>query len=83
MSTDNIPKAVWEGTFTVFGVELKCYILDNGQRIVDAECMDKLLEVMNNPDANAEPGDIDEFTKWQGAGQSATQSGNADDDESI
>jgi hypothetical protein len=78
MSTE-IPKAVWEGTFTVFGVELKCYILDNGQRIIDTECMDKLLKVMNDPDVNAEPGDIDEFTKWQQSGTKETTT----DDESI
>ena len=41
-----IPKAVHEGVTEILGVKLRTYRLDNGQNIINAEDLHKLLEVM-------------------------------------
>ncbi len=43
---ERIPVAVWSGT--LFG--LRVYVLDNGQRIVDAEDLHKFLEGLASGD---------------------------------
>lgn len=40
---DDLPKAVWEGSFIVGGVEVKCVVLDDGRRIIEAESMEALV----------------------------------------
>lgn len=42
--TDALPKAVWEGSFTMFGVPLRCYVLDDGRRIIDADDLRRMYE---------------------------------------
>jgi len=49
----DIPKAIWEGVFPVFGVPLRCYVLDNGQRIINADDMDRLFEFMGTEECGA------------------------------
>ena len=41
--SDEIPKAVWSGTFSVGGIEMQCHVLDNGQRLIDAESMERFV----------------------------------------
>lgn len=43
------PISVWQGSFTVFGVELKCHVLDDGHRIIEATSIEALLEAMGDP----------------------------------
>ena len=62
----DIPTAIWDGTFTVFGVELKCFVLDNGKRIIEAESMAALFEAMGNG-SNDDPGDLADYQRWQTA----------------
>jgi len=38
-----IPEAVWSGTFNVMGVDVKCYVLDDGRRIIDSNDAAKLF----------------------------------------
>jgi hypothetical protein len=61
-----LPKAVWQGSFNVWGIELKCYVLDTGQRIIDAESMDRFIEALTSgdhePDINDE---LATFLRWQ------------------
>lgn len=45
---EELPTSTHQGTFTIFGVELKCHRLSNGQAIIEAESMEKLLEVMGD-----------------------------------
>jgi len=62
----SISKSIWAGTFTVFGVTLRCHVLDNGQRIIEAEDVHRLLAVIQNGDGPAaDPGDMDAFARWQ------------------
>ena len=64
MTTGDIQESVWQGTFTVFGVELKCHVLSDGSRIIEGESLAVLLEAMATGD-RADVGDITEFAKWQ------------------
>ena len=40
---DSIPQAVWEGKIKAGSIELRCYVLDDGQRIIDSEDFEKLF----------------------------------------
>ena len=46
---ERLPRPVWSGSFHVFGVEVKCHCLDDGQRIIEADSMARLLEAMASP----------------------------------
>jgi hypothetical protein len=60
----DIPTAVWSGSFSVFGVELKCHVLDNGQRIIEADSMADFFNGLADADAVAEDPNLDEFVRW-------------------
>ena len=64
-----IPKAIWEGTFTIFGVELRCSVLDDEKhtRVINAEDLKRLFEVMGDADP-LDYGDLNEFARWQRGG---------------
>lgn len=47
---DIIPKAIWEGTVTIAGVTLRCYMLDNHQRIFNADDVQEFYEKMLSDD---------------------------------
>jgi hypothetical protein len=40
---DSIPQAIWEGKIKAGSIELRCYVLDDGQRIIDSEDFEKLF----------------------------------------
>ena len=48
MSEDQTPAAVSESIFTIFGVTLRCYVLDNGQRVINGEDMERLFAHMTS-----------------------------------
>jgi hypothetical protein len=56
----DIPKAVWEGSFRIYGVEVKCYVLDDGRRIIDANSMWELLNSNNSESV----GELKELHLW-------------------
>ena len=60
-----LPHAVWSGSFHLFGVEVKCHTLSDGQRIIEADSMYKLLEAMGADDRPVIDADMQEFAKWQ------------------
>lgn len=41
-----LPKSVAESTVTALGVALKVHVLDNGQRIIETDGMERLLAAM-------------------------------------
>jgi len=64
-----IPRAIWEGTFKLFGVELRCSVLDDEARtrIVNAEDVARLFAKMEQggdtmPMDDAE---LQRFASWQ------------------
>ena len=62
---DETPKSVWSGTFNVLGVELKCHVLDNGQRVIEEASMVAFLEAMAEQRPYDMPEAFDCFARWQ------------------
>jgi hypothetical protein len=62
-TADEPPVSVWSGSFWVFGVEVKCHRLANGQNIIEAESFNNLLAAMMN--GNGDPGDLAGFNAWR------------------
>jgi hypothetical protein len=63
---DELPHPTWSGTFRVFGIELKCHVLSDGQRIIEADSVEQLLAVMADPsDADADDTETEAFARWQ------------------
>lgn len=61
---DHLPKAVWEGEFKIFGVTLRCYVLDNGKRIINAEDVATLFDTMGSGTPLTDVNVLDDFAKW-------------------
>lgn len=61
---DEIPSAIWEGKFRLFGVEAKCYVLSDGRRIIDADDFHAIFEAMANG-AEIMEGEMESFVRWQ------------------
>jgi hypothetical protein len=55
-------KAVWEGSFTIGGHILRCYVLEDGTRIIDADDLDKFF-LKGSTIEHDDPG-ITELAKW-------------------
>lgn len=64
----DIPTSVWSGTFRVFGVDVRCHRLSDGQAIVEADSMAELIEAMEAPDGR-DLGQLEDFITWQRVGQ--------------
>ncbi len=62
--TDELPKAVWEGSFTLFGVKLRCAVLENGQRIVEAESFHAFLKAMDENPSLVNREELQAFQDW-------------------
>jgi hypothetical protein len=66
-----IPRAIWEGTFKLFGVTLRCYVLDDEAktRIINADDVARLFEVMGQEyNVMQMPSDDEamrDFMRWQ------------------
>lgn len=39
--------SVAEATFTVFGVEMRCHVLNNGERVLEADGLEKFFDEHN------------------------------------
>ena len=63
---DETPQSVWQGSFSVLGVEVKCHVLSNGQRIIEAESLNALFEAMGTTPPNKQTElEMAEFVRWQ------------------
>lgn len=60
-----IPMAVWEGTFTLLGVPLRCVVLDNGQRVINSEDVAMLFQAMARGDAVMDAAEVECFARWR------------------
>ena len=61
---ERIPESIWSGSFKLFGVDVKCHTLDNGERIIEADSVHDLIEAMELgfvPDAEQ----LAEFARWR------------------
>ena len=64
MKEDDIPKSVWQGSFPLFGVELKCHVLDNGERVLEADSVVAFFKGMNSPDTTIDEAESKRFSEW-------------------
>jgi hypothetical protein len=64
--SDDLPACIWSGSFNICGVEMRCHVLSDGQRIIEAESMERFLAAM---DGSAPPTiDLDQmraFQRWR------------------
>ena len=61
-----LPKARWSGSFTIFGVDVRCHVLDTGERIIEADSMRSLVEALQvRPIGYDETDDMARFLRWQ------------------
>lgn len=67
-----LPTAVWSGSFRLFGVDVKCHTLSNGQRIIEADSMAQLLDAMGSQDTPRETDDAKLFAAWRVGATDAT-----------
>lgn len=61
----DLPHSVWSGSFRIFGVDVKCHRLSDGQAIIEADSMAELIEAMEAPEGR-EIGELELFRSWQG-----------------
>lgn len=47
--TETVHKAVWQGEITIGAVKLRCYVLENGQRIIDADSFAEFMQAAVKP----------------------------------
>lgn len=61
------PQSIWQGSFKLYGIDVRCHVLSDGRRIIEAESMAALLEAMASPlqQPLEEAGDIAAFARWQ------------------
>ena len=52
-----VPHSIWQKNFTLFGVEVRCHVLEDGQRIIEATSVEELFKeadwVMDDPGLSA------------------------------
>ena len=58
-----LPKVVKTGEFNLYGVTVKCHVLDNGRRVLEDESLALLFERMGDCSGDYK-GDIEAFCKW-------------------
>lgn len=60
-----VPVPILSCEFKLFGVILHCHVLDNGQRIIEADDVADLFEVMGGDlDETDSTDDVERFAKW-------------------
>jgi len=62
---DDVPTAIWSGSFMLGGVEMRCHVLDNGERIIESESFVALFEAMVRPYFSFADSEVDAFARWQ------------------
>ena len=65
--TTELPTSTWQGSFKIYGIELKCHVLSDGQRIIEGEGLEKLFEAMSAGGWGQilDHEEINKFAKWQ------------------
>lgn len=68
MTEDQIPVAVWSGTFRVIGVDLRCHVLADGRRIVNADDVARMFAAADGEATEAEVAQLEAFLRWRCGG---------------
>jgi hypothetical protein len=67
MNDDDIPISTHQGEFTLFGVTLHCHVLSDGQRVIEADDINRLFEAMAEPctmDVADVKTAVEAFARW-------------------
>lgn len=62
-----MPKAIWSGEFTLFGVTLHCHVLDTGERVIEADDVVGFFEALSHTeyDEATMTAELVAFARWQ------------------
>ena len=66
------PHSVWRGSFRLFGVDLKCHVLSDGQRIIEEDSMEDFFRAIDKPlddQADAAVDELVRFVEWMQEGR--------------
>jgi hypothetical protein len=58
--SDDLPTAVWSGSFMLGNVEMRCHVLSTGERIIEADSVAALFA----DDSDMPDVDMSEFVRW-------------------
>lgn len=64
----SLPQSVWSGSFYIFGVEVKCHTLSDGQRIIEADSFHALMQAMGASEPTIDDYNADAmqgFAQWR------------------
>lgn len=61
---DPVPQAVSEATFTLFGVTLRCYVLDNGQRVIHSDDVYAFIDALAYGDGSNPNDSMESLARW-------------------
>jgi hypothetical protein len=63
--------SVWSGTFHLLGIDVKCHVLEDGTRVVEADSMIALMEAIKKGNEFGDPQELVNFSLWR-AGKGTT-----------
>lgn len=55
-------ESIASASFKIFGVDLRCHVLSDGQRVIEEESVAALLEAMALPSVSED--DMESFARW-------------------
>lgn len=58
-------RAVWQGSFELFGTTVRAYVLSDGQRVLDAADLELMLGGMQAGAPTPTPEQMEAFAHWQ------------------
>ena len=59
-----LPKAISSGVMNLGGIPLKVYVLDNGDRVIDADDAKRFFKLLETGEAEITKGDAESFAKF-------------------
>lgn len=59
-----LPVSVYQGSFHIFGVELIVHVLNDGQRVIEADSMTALFHAMETGEVDTPKEDIAKLTRF-------------------
>jgi hypothetical protein len=62
--SETLPSSIGVAEFELFGVTLRCHVLDNGQRVIEAEGMERLFEAMSEEPHVDVDAAMESFARW-------------------
>jgi hypothetical protein len=65
--SDDLPRVISSAEFTILGVVLHCHVLSDGQRIIDADDVDKLFSAGAGrpPSLSLDDEQARKFAEWR------------------